>query len=205
MLKLLEFQKFLTFSDTEVSPSQTRNASRHRLLFLRVVSMPSSSVWAWQGSARCRKQGTTLKCQSRISQSNEAWNVKLSLYSSFQTAPMTCLTKLFDFVRRLSVGLGLAACQAMIASGTYSCEVWGWFWAVKGIEIGSYICVSFCVTEVKFFRNFRTDSKFERIWSFWTRQASFCHTCGPLAGQCDQYCGYGLCAVSWSSQWNGKF
>ena len=71
---------------------------------------------------------------------------------------MTCLTKLFDFVRRLSVGLGLAACQAMIASGTYSCEVWGWFWAVKGIEIGSYICVSFCVTEVKFFRNFRTDS-----------------------------------------------
>lgn len=44
--------------------------------------------------------------------------------------------------------LGMAGqCQAMIASGTYSCE------------------------------------------------ASFCHTCGPLAGQCDQYCGYGLCAV----------
>lgn len=28
-------------------------------------------------------------------------------------------------------------------------------------------------------------------------QASFCHSCGPLAGQCDQYCGYGACAASW--------
>ncbi|CAK9036690.1 unnamed protein product [Durusdinium trenchii] len=38
-------------------------------------------------------------------------------------------------------------CQAMVSSGTYSCE------------------------------------------------ASFCPTCGPLAGQCDQLCGFGLCAV----------